>query len=169
MLLLEYLSLLLALSATSFAIPVCKITPAHLSWPSHHEWGLLNRSIGGVPIKLIPVVSSCCCNNQFNSPEDCTNLRSKLSYAAFRSTLPERIDFTIWTNNSCLPKGVTGYMEGGKGYSISGLAQPMVSATIEKHIVTAMKWACQRSIRIVGKEQHMVLTVGILFRWSVKL
>jgi hypothetical protein len=147
---LRFQSLLLAFSATSFASLDCKISPADFSWPSYDEWGALNRSIGGVLIKTAPVASSCYPGNPFNSPQNCTDLQNKWSYAAFHASLPESIDFPIWTNNSCLPDGVTGYTE-GKGCSIGGLPQYVVNATTENHVATAMKWASRRNIRIVVK------------------
>jgi hypothetical protein len=147
---LKFLSLLLALTSVSLASPDCKISPASPSWPSDDEWGALNRSIGGVLIKTAPVASSCYPGNPFNSPENCTDIQDKWSYAAFHAALPESVDFPIWTNNSCLPDGVTGYTE-EKGCSIGGLPQYIVNATTENHISKAMKWASQRNIRIVVK------------------
>lgn len=143
-------SLLLALSATSFASPDCKISPADSAWPSYDEWGALNHSIGGVLIKTAPVASSCYSGNPFGSPQNCTDVQSKWSYAAFHASVPESIDFPIYTNNSCVPDGATGYTE-GKGCSIGGLPQYIVNATTEHHIAMAMRWASQRNIRIVVK------------------
>lgn len=150
MILPKSLSLLLAISVSSLASLDCKLSPAHLSWPSSDDWVALNRSIEGALTKTAPVASSCYAGNPFNSPENCTNLQDRWSYAAFHAALPESIDFPIWTNNSCLPKGVTGYTE-EKGCNVGGLPQYVVNATTEKHIAVAMKWASQRNIRIVVK------------------
>ncbi|CAG8908607.1 unnamed protein product [Penicillium egyptiacum] len=82
-----------------------------------------------------PVASSCYPGNPFDSPEKCTSVQDKWSYAALHAAWPESIDFPIYTNNSCVPKGATGYV-GGKGCSIGGLPQYIVNATTVEHVST---------------------------------
>ena len=115
-----------------------------------NEWAALNRSIEGVLIKTAPIASSCYPGNPFNSPERCAIVQDQWSNAAHHATWPESIDYPIWTNNSCIPKGSNGYSE-GKGCSIGGLPQYTVNATAVEHVSKAMKWASERNIRIVVK------------------
>jgi FAD/FMN-containing dehydrogenase len=72
------------------------------------------------------------------------------SYAAYHSAWPESVDYSIYTNNSCVPPGVAGYTE-GRGCSIGALPQYIVNATTEEQVAKAMRWASERDIRIVVK------------------
>ncbi|KAJ5311992.1 hypothetical protein N7508_002822 [Penicillium antarcticum] len=150
MLLPNYIFWLLALVAISYANLECKISPTDSAWPSANQWSAFNRSIDGVLIETSPVASSCYPGNPFDSPEDCTSVQDKWSYAAYHAVWPESIDYPIYTNNSCVPKGATGYVK-GKGCSVGGLPQYVVNATTIEHISKAMKWASERKIRIVVK------------------
>ncbi|KAJ5593142.1 hypothetical protein N7537_010046 [Penicillium hordei] len=150
MILLKTICLLSALVTASFGSLNCKVSPADLAWPSENEWAALNHSIEGVLIKTAPIASSCYLGNPFNSPEECTSVQKKWSYAAHHAAWPESIDYPIYTNNSCVPKGATGYAE-RKGCSIGGLPQYIVNATTTEHVSWAMKWASKRNIRIVVK------------------
>lgn len=150
MLLPKTICLLSTLVTFSFASPNCKLSPADSAWPSTNEWAALNRSIDGVLVKTAPIASSCYPGNPFNSPENCTSVQDKWYYAAHHAVWPESVDYPIYSNNSCVPKGVTGYAE-GKGCNIGGLPQYIVNATTIEHVSKAMSWASKRNIRIVVK------------------
>ncbi|CAG8060202.1 unnamed protein product [Penicillium olsonii] len=150
MLLLKPTLVSLAFTATAWARRECKNSPDSPAWPSSEDWLALNRSIGGHLIKTAPVASSCYPGNPFNSPENCSDVTDKWSYAAYHSAWPESIDYPIYTNNSCVPKDSTGYSK-EKCCNVDGLPRYIVNATIEAHIATAMNWASQRNIRIVVK------------------
>ncbi|GAQ12227.1 hypothetical protein ALT_9548 [Aspergillus lentulus] len=141
---------LLALPTAVHSKPHCKLSPLDAEWPSTEEWAALNASIQGTLIKTTPVASSCYPGNPFGSTEDCTIVKKYWSYAAYHSSWPESIDYSIYTNNSCVPPGVAGYTE-GRGCSIGALPQYIVNATTEEQVATAMQWASRRNIRIVVK------------------
>ncbi|KAL4999877.1 hypothetical protein BDV10DRAFT_200534 [Aspergillus recurvatus] len=128
----------------------CKLTPHDATWPSNEEWNALNASISGTLIRTTPAASSCYAGNPFNTPTNCTDVAAHWSYAAYHAAWPESIDYSIFTNHSCLPPGVDGYVE-ERGCRIGALPVYVVNATSEEQIGTAMKWASERDIRIVVK------------------
>ncbi|KAI9373503.1 hypothetical protein BJX61DRAFT_552181 [Aspergillus egyptiacus] len=140
----------LAATAVKATTPQCKSSPHDPSWPSPDEWSALNKSINGVLIRTSPAASSCYPGNPFDSTENCTEVTQHWSYAAYHAGWPESVDYSIYTNHSCLPPGVDGYVE-ARGCSIGALPQYIVNATSEEQIATAMKWASERNIRIVVK------------------
>jgi hypothetical protein len=142
--------LFLPLVGAVFAASNCKTSPQETNWPSSEEWTALNQSIDDVLIKTAPAASSCYEGNPFGSSQNCTDVTEHWSYAAYHAAWPESVDYSIYTNNSCLPPGVDGYTK-ERGCSIGGLPQYIVNATTEEHIATAMKWASERNIRIVVK------------------
>lgn len=142
--------LFLPLVGAVFAASNCKTSPQDTNWPSSEEWTALNQSIDGVLIKTAPTASSCYEGNPFGSSQNCTDVTEHWSYAVYHAAWPESVDYSIYTNNSCLPPGVDGYTK-ERGCSIGGLPQYIVDATTEEHIATAMKWASERNIHIVVK------------------
>ncbi|CEJ54888.1 hypothetical protein PMG11_01176 [Penicillium brasilianum] len=128
----------------------CKSTPQDFNWPASSEWKALNQSINGGLIRTSPAASSCYAGNPFNAHTNCSDVTQHWSYAAHHAEWPESVDYSVWTNNSCLPPGVSGYMK-GRGCSIGALPQYIVNATTEPQVATAMKWATDRNIRIVIK------------------
>jgi hypothetical protein len=140
----------LALASAVRAKSHCKLSPLDAEWPSTEEWAALNASIQGTLIKTAPVASSCYPGNPFGSTENCTTVKNYWSYAAYHSAWPESVDYSIYTNNSCVPPGVPGYKE-GRGCSIGALPQYIVNATTEEQVARAMQWASKRDIRIVVK------------------
>ncbi|GIJ91039.1 hypothetical protein Asppvi_010004 [Aspergillus pseudoviridinutans] len=141
---------LLALASAVRAKSHCKLSPLDAGWPSTEEWAALNASIQGTLIKTAPAASSCYPGNPFGSAENCTIVEKYWSYAAYHSAWPESVDYSIYTNNSCVPPGVAGYTE-GRGCSIGALPQYIVNATTEEQVAKAMRWASERDIRIVVK------------------
>ncbi|KAL4924134.1 putative isoamyl alcohol oxidase [Aspergillus undulatus] len=147
----QFLASLPFLAATAAgAITHCKSTPQDATWPSLQEWSALNKSIDGTLLKTIPAASSCYPGNPFASTKNCTDVTNHWSYAAYHASWPESIDYSIFTNHSCLPPGVEGYTK-ARGCNIGALPQYIVNATNEDQIATAMKWASERNIRIVVK------------------
>ncbi|KAJ5532718.1 FAD binding domain protein [Penicillium frequentans] len=138
------------LSTAAFASSKCKSTPNDLTWPSNEEWKSLNQSIRGALIKTAPAPSSCYEGNPFNSSTNCFDATKYWTYAAYHSAWPESVDYSIFTNNSCLPRGADGYTK-GRGCSIGALPQYIVNATNEQQIATALRWATERNIRVVVK------------------
>ncbi|KAL4867229.1 hypothetical protein BDV12DRAFT_171744 [Aspergillus spectabilis] len=143
-------ALLLAATAVRAANSTCKPSPHDPTWPSFEEWGALNRSIDGALIRTSPAASSCYPGNPFGSSQNCTEVADNWSYAAYHAAWPESVDYSIYTNHSCLPPGVGGYVK-TRGCTIGGLPQYIVNATTEEQIATALKWASERNIRIVVK------------------
>ncbi|CBF80472.1 hypothetical protein AN8405.2 [Aspergillus nidulans FGSC A4] len=124
---------LLAAAGSALAAPRngdCKLTPHDAAWPSDEEWSALNATINGTLIRTTPAASSCYPGNPFNAPTNCTEVMAHWSYAAYHAAWPESIDYSIFTNHSCLPPGVDGN---------------------EAQIMIAMKWADDRNIRVVIK------------------
>lgn len=128
----------------------CKSSPQNETWPSREDWNALNRSIGGSLLRTAPVASSCYDGNPFDSPYNCTEVERWWPYGAFHAEWPESVDYSIFTNNSCIPPSAGGYRK-AKGCSISGLPQYIVNATEEDQVGKAMAWASERGIRIVVK------------------
>ncbi|KAL4902112.1 hypothetical protein BDW74DRAFT_169818 [Aspergillus multicolor] len=125
-------ALLVAAGTAALAAPsnrTCKLTPNDASWPSVLEWNALNASIGGTLFQTAPVASSCYAGNPFGSTTNCTDVTGHWSYAAYHASWPESVDYSIFTNHSCLPPGVEG----------------------DEQISTAMHWANERDIRVVIK------------------
>lgn len=144
-LLLPFVTLLATSAAES-----CKSSPGDPTWPTTKDWNALNSSIDGTLLSTKPAASSCYPGNPFNSPTNCTTVTNHWSYAAYHAAWPESIDYSIYTNHSCLPPGVEGYVK-ERGCSLGALPQYIVNATTEDHVSTAMKWASDRNIRIVVK------------------
>ncbi|KAL4914622.1 hypothetical protein BDW62DRAFT_204377 [Aspergillus aurantiobrunneus] len=143
----------LALAATAPATAagaICKATPQDPTWPTLDEWGALNKSIHGALIQTSPAASSCYPGNPFKSTANCTDVAQHWSYAAYHAAWPESVDYSIFTNHSCLPPGAQGYVK-ERGCGVGGLPQYIVNATTDEQIATAMQWASKRDIRIVVK------------------
>lgn len=132
------------------AVSNCKSSPQDSTWPAPEEWKSLNDSINGSLIKTAPAASSCYPGNPFGSTQNCTDVTDHWSYAAYHAAWPESVDYSIFTNHSCLPPSTDGYVK-ARGCSIGALPQYIVNATTEDQIATAMKWASSRNIRIVVK------------------
>ncbi|KAJ9315208.1 CAZyme family AA7 [Paecilomyces variotii] len=145
-----YLLFLAVIAAAASTPSDCKSSPQNASWPPSEEWSALNKSIDGVLIKTSPAPSSCYPGNPFNSPEDCTDVSKYWTYAKYHAAWPESVDYSLYTNNSCLPPGVEGYVE-ERGCSIGGLPQYIVNVTKEEQVATALEWASKRNIRVVVK------------------
>lgn len=103
---------LLSFPGAVHTVSHCKLSPLDAEWPSNEEWAALNASIQGTLIRTAPVASSCYTGNPFVSTESCTSVKKYWSYAAYHSAWPESVDYSIYTNNSCVPPGVVGYTEG---------------------------------------------------------
>lgn len=141
---------LLGFSSSVSAQTSCKSTPQDANWPTSSEWKALNQSLSGRLIRTSPAASSCYAGNPFNAHTNCSDVTQHWSYAAHHAEWPESVDYSVWTNNSCLPPGVSGYMK-GRGCSIGALPQYIVNATTDSQVATAMKWATDRNIRIAIK------------------
>ncbi|KAL4759434.1 putative isoamyl alcohol oxidase [Aspergillus foveolatus] len=144
---------LLAAAGTALAASrngACKLTPNDAAWPTDEEWNALNATINGTLIRTTPAASSCYPGNPFNAPTNCTDVTTHWSYAAYHAAWPESIDYSIFTNHSCLPPGVDGYVE-ARGCRIGALPVYIVNAKNEAQIGIAMKWADDRNIRVVIK------------------
>ncbi|KAL2825244.1 hypothetical protein BJY01DRAFT_256309 [Aspergillus pseudoustus] len=144
------LSLLAAGAATATAAASCKSSPSDAIWPSLSEWTALNASIQGTLLRTTPAASSCYAGNPFASTTNCTDVTDHWSYAAYHAVWPESIDYSIFSNHSCLPPGVDGYVA-ERGCTVGASPAYIVNATTEAQIATAMRWASGRNIRIVVK------------------
>ncbi|KAL5334207.1 hypothetical protein BJX70DRAFT_405580 [Aspergillus crustosus] len=143
--------LLAATTAGAVAVsPSCKSSSQDPTWPALEEWNALNTSIAGALLRTAPAASACYPGNPFDSTENCADVTDHWSYAAYHAAWPEGMDYSIFTNHSCLPPGVEGYTK-ERGCTIGGFPQYTVNATTEEQIATAMKWASERNIRIVIK------------------
>ncbi|KAL5044786.1 hypothetical protein BDW71DRAFT_208913 [Aspergillus fruticulosus] len=143
----------LAASYTALAAPsnrTCKITPYDSAWPSASEWSSLNVPIEGTLLRTTPAASSCYAGNPFGSSTNCTDVTDHWSYAAYHASWPESVDYSIFTNHSCLPLGVVGCTK-ERGCAIGAHPVYVVSATSEEQISTAMRWANDRDIRVIVK------------------
>lgn len=145
-----FLLSILSLPIIVFGAQYCKLNPGDPDWPKNAEWEALNSSIDGKLLRTVPVASSCWPGNPFGSQVACDTVKTDWSDALWHALFPESIDYPIYTNNSCLPAGATGYID-NRGCTIGGLPQFIVNATTEDQIATAMKWAAARNIRIVIK------------------
>ncbi|KAM3456253.1 hypothetical protein MY3296_001850 [Beauveria thailandica] len=145
-----FLTLSLALSVQATARPRCKTTPSDAAWPSLEEWSVLNKSINGNLIQTVPVASSCWPGNPFHSTLSCDVVKANWTSGQFHAGLAESIDYPLYSNNSCLPPGASGYTETA-GCRLGGLPEFIVNATSASQVATAMKWAAMRNIRIVVK------------------
>ncbi|KAL4967031.1 putative isoamyl alcohol oxidase [Aspergillus stella-maris] len=143
-------SFLIAAVVPALAARNCKSTPQDATWPTIVDWTALNKSIDGTLIKTSPAASSCYASNPFGSTTNCTDVTNHWSYAAYHASWPESIDYSIFTNHSCLPPGVDGYTK-ERGCHIGALPAYIVNATNEEQIATAIKWADERNIRVVVK------------------
>lgn len=145
-----HLALFAVISVTVATPSGCKSSPQDSSWPPSEEWNALNKSINGALITTAPAASSCYPGNPFDSPEDCTDVTKYWTYAKYHAAWPESVDYSVYTNNSCIPPGVEGYVK-ERGCSIGGLPQYIVNATEEEQIAIALEWASKRNIRVVVK------------------
>lgn len=88
--------------------------------------------------------------NPFHSSLSCDAVKANWTSGQFHARLPESIDYPLYSNNSCLPPGASGYNETA-GCHLGGLPEFIINATDELQVATAMKWAADRNIRIVVK------------------
>ncbi|KAH6615155.1 hypothetical protein C7974DRAFT_60153 [Boeremia exigua] len=130
--------------------PACKLTPHDSSWPSADDWASLNTTIGGSLIHSLPAASSCWSGNPYSSSISCETATDKWSNGTWHSQQPESIDYQIYANNTCLPKGASGWVA-ERGCSNDAFPQYIVNATEAVHVAYAMKWASDRHIRVVVK------------------
>jgi hypothetical protein len=149
-LILHALSFPLSLVTGPTYLPKCKSSPQSDTWPSNDEWSALNKSIGGCLKRTAPAASSCYDGNPLNSPYNCTEVQERWKLSAYHASWPESVSYSIFTNNSWLPPGSSGFTE-ERGCSIGGLPQDVVDATKGEQIAKAMAWASKRNIRIVIK------------------
>jgi hypothetical protein len=129
---------------------VCKSTPLDSDWPQRSEWMALNRTLGGALLQTRPVASACYANNPFNSTLSCNEVENQWNSTYFHATLPESIDASIWTNNSCVPPGADGHVE-GSSCTLGAYPAYIVNGTSNEIISNAMRWASRRNIRIIVK------------------
>lgn len=127
----------------------CKANPVDSTWPKDSEWLALNESIGGL-IATSPVAASCWNNTSFGSDYSCPVVQANWSSSIFHASLPESIGAPLFANNSCLPSGVSGFLE-SQGCRLGGLPSYVVNATDECQVAEAMKWAADRNVRVVIK------------------
>ncbi|KAF4627953.1 hypothetical protein G7Y89_g10198 [Cudoniella acicularis] len=145
-----YFILFPLIAAATTLASQCKVTTSDASWPSEADWSTLNSSISGTLIRTVPVASSCWPGNPFGSKIDCATVESNWTSAHFHGLQPESVDFPVFTNNSCIPPGSTGYSE-AQGCTLGGLPQYIVNATSAEQVALALKWAADRQIRIIVK------------------
>ena len=126
---------------------VCKSTPLDSDWPQASEWAALNRTLGGVLLQTRPIASACYPGNPFNSTLSCNEVEDQWNSTYFHATLPESIDFSLWTNSSCVPPGTEGYIE-GRPCTLGLYPAYIVNGTSNDVIAKAMRWASHRNIRI---------------------
>jgi hypothetical protein len=128
---------------------VCKSTPLDSDWPQASEWMALNRTLGGALLQTRPVASACYASNPFNSTLSCSEVENQWNSTYFHATLPESVDASIWTNNSCVPPGADGHVEGSP-CTLGAYPAYIVNGTSNEIISKAMSWASRRNIRITG-------------------
>ena len=128
----------------------CKTTPLDANWPSREEWHALNASIDGTLIRTAPAASACYLGNPFDSDIPCNVTETGWTSTDFHAELPASIDFPLFANNSCVPPGQQGYVN-GSDCTLGALPTYVVNATNGHAIAFAMQWAAKRNIRIVVK------------------
>ncbi|TAQ86639.1 hypothetical protein B7494_g5017 [Chlorociboria aeruginascens] len=141
---------LLIATASVSAASECKLSPSDASWPSAAAWSALNGSISNTLLRTVPAASSCWPGNPFGSKVDCATVQASWTSAYFHQKLPESVDFPVFTNNSCIPPGATGYSE-ARGCTLRGLPHYIVNASSAEHVAVALKWAADRNIRVIVK------------------
>ncbi|KAG9681292.1 FAD-binding domain-containing protein, partial [Aureobasidium melanogenum] len=141
---------ILSLTGCSLASALCKTIPSDANWPSHQDWQTLNASIGGVLIKTAPAGSACYPGNPFNSQVLCNVTQSQWTSYNFHAEQPESVDYPLFANNTCIPPGQTGYVN-GSACTIGALPAYIVNATDGHAVATAIGWAADRNIRVVIK------------------
>ncbi|KAI5238172.1 FAD-binding domain-containing protein [Aureobasidium subglaciale] len=137
---------ILAVSSRSNAM-TCKSTPLDSDWPPVAEWGALNGTLRGALLQTRPVASACYPGNPFNSTMSCNEVEDRWNSTYFHATLPESVDFSLWTNNSCVPPGIDGHLE-DRPCSIGAYPAYIVNGSSSEIISDAMSWASCRNIRI---------------------
>ncbi|KAF2144811.1 uncharacterized protein K452DRAFT_349793 [Aplosporella prunicola CBS 121167] len=157
------MALLLALGATRGAAAAgaastnstnnnnCKTTPTDASWPAPDAWAALNTTLNGRLIQTVPAAAVCYgADNILTNTTACQAVSANWSSSIFHAALPESIDYPLYANESCLPPGASGYVE-GRGCSLGGLPEYVVDAKTEEDVAAAMKWAAEKGIRVVVK------------------
>lgn len=119
-------------------------------WPQPWEWKALNYTLGGALLRTRPVASACYPGNPFNSALSCSEVEDGWNSTYFHATLPESVDASIWTNNSCVPPGIKGHVEGSP-CTLGAYPAYIVNATSDQIISYAMRWASRRNMRIIVK------------------
>lgn len=139
-----------SLISNSLASARCKTTPSDANWPSPQDWQALNVSIGGALIKTSPPGSACYPGNPFDSHTPCNVTQENWTSYDFHAERPESVDYPLFANNTCIPPGQTGYVN-GSACTIGALPAYVVNATDGHSVALAMGWAAERNIRIVVK------------------
>lgn len=140
----------LAICSSPGTTLVCKSAPVDFDWPQTWEWKALNHTLGGALLQTRPVASACYPGNPFNSTLSCSEVEDRWNSTYFHATLPESVDASIWTNNSCVPPGIEGHIEGNP-CTLGAYPAYIVNATSDQIISYAMRWASRRNIRIIVK------------------
>ena len=137
----------LAASTGSTLAAICKVTPHDPAWPSASDWATLNQTLNGALLQTRPVASACYPGNPFNSTFSCNTIEDQWNSTYFHASLPESIDYTLYTNNSCVPPGADGNIE-GQTCTLGAYPAYIVNATSEDLVAKAVRWASRRNIRI---------------------
>ncbi|OCK98398.1 FAD binding domain-containing protein [Cenococcum geophilum 1.58] len=132
-------------------------TPQSSCWPSATEWSTFNNTISGRLVRGVPPASVCYPTEPNYNETDCNYVRSQWFNSTFHADDPISIDYPIWANDSCNPifpngTSVTGDpAAGSRGCTIGEYPVYVVNATEADHVSTALKWADQKSVRVVVK------------------
>ncbi|EGC44961.1 FAD binding domain-containing protein [Histoplasma capsulatum var. duboisii H88] len=152
-------------SVSAKATPLdCKCGPGDACWPSAREWQALNSTIDGKLIRAIPPASVCYKSQPTYDAAACSSILAQWHTSGFHLQDPISIDFPMWAGDSCPPIFENGTSVNGdptagkKGCSIGRHPVYVVNATGPEEVVTAVKWAGERNIRVNVKATGHSLT-----------
>ncbi|KAK2806808.1 hypothetical protein FQN50_005670 [Emmonsiellopsis sp. PD_5] len=124
--------------------PECKCVQGDSCWPSGAEWKHFDKAVGGRLIKTEPVAQSCY-PGEGEDRAECAYVTENWANQEFQTSHPIGRPYPY--NVTCPPVDY----EAGEtpGTCILGsLPTYAVNATSRKHILTTMKYAAQRNIRL---------------------
>ncbi|KID64634.1 FAD-binding, type 2, partial [Metarhizium hybridum] len=135
---------ILAIQASGQVANYCKAFPGDQNWPSDETWQKLNKTLGGVLIKSVPLAVACLDEHGTHDDAACDAIKQRLWNYDFHDADPVSVMWNQYSNFSCLPNPAT-------PCSSRGYPAYVVDASTVKHVQHAVNFARNNNIRLVVK------------------
>lgn len=123
---------ILTVQASGQAADNCKVFPGDRNWPSDETWEKLNKTLGGVLIKPVPLAAACYHENGTHDAA-CDAIKQRLWNYDFHHADPVSVMWNQYSNFTCLPNPAT-------PCSSRGYPAYVVDASTVKHVQHAVNF-----------------------------